>query len=171
MLPLFFGSFAKDADKCHRSPAAVVHRIYLFIYNIFGLYFGSSTMSSYQFRDSGLSRYEQVACRVSLTLTLSGNDKQTNHLAKDAAETGYCPFKKPDFTHRGVSCALFELKETCTCVHMLHICTPSATYARSCSDRIISAQEHFAPPKLIHSSSFVYPFYSPPLATSGRFND
>lgn len=49
------------------------------------------------------------------------------------------------------------------CAHlcMLHICAPSSvTYARSCSDRIISAGEHFAPPKLIHSSSFVLTAYS-----------
>lgn len=146
--------------------------LFIFLFN-FGLYFGTSTTSFWFIPVHRLSRhniiissaflsmYKQVAWHVSFTPKLSGNNKQTNNLAKDGAETGYHSLKEPDFTHWGVSCALFDLKEKRLRVHMLHICMPSpVTYAPSCSDRIISAWEHFAPLKLIHSSSFVFMSYS-----------
>lgn len=171
---LFFcGSCAKVADKCHPNPAAVVRLTYLFINFVPHISAQAPCPTdSYQFTDSEdatlmflpffLSRYEQVTCRVSLTLTLSGNSKQT------IKQTCWLKMEqRQDITLSKSLISPIEVsavhslnskRRACVCTRFTFVFPPS--HLRSCSDRIISAREHFASPKLIRSSSFVFTSFS-----------
>lgn len=170
---LFCGSCAKEADKCHPNPAAVVRLIYLFINFVPHISAQAPCPTdSYQFTYSEdatlmflpffLSRYEQVACRVSLTLTLSGNNKQTNKQTcwlKMEQRQDITP-SKSQISPIEVSAvhSLNSKRSACVCTRFTFVFPPS--HLRSCSDRIISTREHFASPKLIRSSGFVFTSYS-----------
>lgn len=145
----------------------------IFIYLvIFASHFGTSTMSFWfvpvhRFRRHTLmfllsfcpgANRSSAVCR-SLWHFQGTTHKQTSWL-KMKPRQDITPSKARFRPLRCQLCTLWTQRDVHACARASHLYSSRVTYAHSCSDRIISAPEHFASPKPIRSPGFVFTSYS-----------